>query len=358
MANKKLLVAGARGIVGRSTINHFSKLKGWNVVGLSRSTSDFDSKIEWINVDLQNSADCRNKLKSLNDVSHICYSAVFEKENLTSGWTQSDHAEINLNMLRNLIEPIDKNSPKLQHITLMQGTKAYGGHLGPFKMPARETDPRSMGPNFYYDQMDWLSEFQKTKQWNWTILRPQLVFGVAARSPLNIIAAIGTYASISRELGIPLRFPGGVERIGEATDARLIAKAVEWVGHNKIAANQIYNITNGDIYIWHHIWPRIAELFGMEHGVPQPMSLVKLMPENAQLWGLITKKYSLKNFSLSELVPSWRFADYMFGYGQRPNPHHMSNIKIRKHGFSACIDTEEMVLELLREMQDLRILPE
>ena len=61
------------------------------------------------------------------------------------------------------------------------------------------------------------NEFQKTKQWNWTILRPQLVFGVAAKSPLNIIAAIGTYASISRELGIPLRFPGGVERIGEAT---------------------------------------------------------------------------------------------------------------------------------------------
>ena len=96
----------------------------------------------------------------------------------------------------------------------------------------------------------------------------------------------------------------------------------------------------------------------MEHGVPQPMSLVKLMPENAQLWGRITKKYSLRNFSLSELVPSWRFADYMFGYGQRPNPHHMSNIKIRKHGFSACIDTEEMVLELLREMQNLKILPE
>ena len=138
MANKKLLVAGARGIVGRSTINHFRKLKAWDVVGLSRSASDFDSEIQWINVDLQNSEDCRNKLQSLDDVSHICYSAVFEKENLTSGWAQSDHAEINLNMLRNLIENLDKNSPKLQHITLMQGTKAYGGHLGPFKMPARE----------------------------------------------------------------------------------------------------------------------------------------------------------------------------------------------------------------------------
>ena len=96
----------------------------------------------------------------------------------------------------------------------------------------------------------------------------------------------------------------------------------------------------------------------MEHGGPQPMSLVRLMPENAQLWERIIKKYSLKIFSFSELVPSWRLADYIFGYGQRPNPHHMSNIKIRKHGFSACINMEEMVLELLREMQNLKILPE
>ena len=72
MAHKKLLVAGARGIVGRSSISHFSKLKGRNAVGLSRSASDFDSEIEWINVDLQNSEDCRNRLKSLNDVSQIC----------------------------------------------------------------------------------------------------------------------------------------------------------------------------------------------------------------------------------------------------------------------------------------------
>ena len=58
----------------------------------------------------------------------------------------------------------------------------------------------------------------------------------------------------------------------------------------------------------------------MEHGVPQPMSLVKLILK-AQLGGVL-KKYSLKNFSLSELVPNGVFADYMFGYGQRPNPPH------------------------------------
>ena len=38
----------------------------------------------------------------------------------------------------------------------MQGSKWYGNHLGPYLTPARETDPRHMPPNFYYDQQDFL----------------------------------------------------------------------------------------------------------------------------------------------------------------------------------------------------------
>ena len=29
------------------------------------------------------------------------------------------------------------------------------------------------------------------------------------------------------------------------------------------AANQIFNIANGDVYVWENIWPRLAQLFGM-----------------------------------------------------------------------------------------------
>ena len=181
---------------------------------------------------------------------------------------------------------------------------------------------------------------------------------MAIGSPLNIMAAIGAFAAISRESGIPLRFPGGPERIGEATDARLIAKAMEWAGRSEIAQNEIYNITNGDIYIWHHLWPRIAELFSMDNSSPQPMSLDRLMPQNMETWNRITKKFELQNYSLETLVPSWRFADFLFGYGQRPNPHHMSTIKIRQHGFNDCVDTEESMLELLRQMQKEKIIPE
>ncbi|MDE0808711.1 MAG: SDR family oxidoreductase [Alphaproteobacteria bacterium] len=354
---KTMLVAGALGIVGRSAMEHFAAQPDWDVIGLSRRTPDFEIDAQWLSVDLRDRRDCEAKLGNLVNVTHIAHAAVFEKPDVTRGWAESDHAATNLDMLRNIVEVVEAASPGLQHISLMQGTKAYGGHLGPFKMPARETDDRSMGPNFYHDQMDWLAERQVGKDWAWTILRPQLVCGIAIGSPLNILSAIGAFAAISRESGIPLRFPGGAERIGEATDARLIAKGLQWAGEAEIARNEIYNITNGDVYIWQHLWPRVAALFNMEHAAPQPMSLNRIMPQNRDVWDRVVARHGLLKHSLDEVVPAWSFADFLFGHGQRPNPHHMSTIKIRQHGFHDCVDTEELVLELLKEMQERRILP-
>lgn len=42
------------------------------------------------------------------------------------------------------------------------GAKWYGQHLGMYKTPAKETDPRYMTPNFYYDMVDYCQEKVKT----------------------------------------------------------------------------------------------------------------------------------------------------------------------------------------------------
>jgi nucleoside-diphosphate-sugar epimerase len=186
---------------------------------------------------------------------------------------------------------------------------------------------------------------------------PQIVCGIAIGSPLNIITAIGVFAAISREYGMPLRFPGGVERIGEATDARLIAKAIEWAAGSENARNQVFNITNGDVYVWQHVWPKVAELFGMENAPGHPFSLARVMPQNEPIWERIVAKHELQANSYKAIVPSWQFADFLLGYGQRPNSHHMSTIKIRRAGFNDCIDTEAMFIELLGELQKRKILP-
>ena len=45
-------------------------------------------------------------------------------------------------MLRNVLDAIEPIAPGLEHVHLVQGTKYYGMHLGPFRTPAREDDPR------------------------------------------------------------------------------------------------------------------------------------------------------------------------------------------------------------------------
>ena len=358
MSQKKILIVGALGAVGRCALEHFEAQPDWEIVGASRRAPGFETRAEWVSVDLRDAADAQAKLGKLKGVTHIAYTAVYEKPDVTRGWSEMDHVRINLEMLQNLVRSVEAVSPDLAHITLLQGTKAYGGHLGPFKMPARESDPRYMPPNFYYDQMDWLAKLQReSKRWNWTILRPQIVCGIAIGSPLNIVNAIGVFAAISRDYGMPLRFPGGAARIGEATDARLIAKAMRWAAEAETAKNQIFNVTNGDVYVWENIWPRVAALFGMDMAPAHPFSLARIMPENEPIWDRIVEKHKLVRHCYQEIVPSWQFADFLLGYGQRPNPHHMSTIKIRQAGFHDCIDTEDMFIELIAELQERRVLP-
>ncbi len=70
--------------------------------------------------------------------------------------------EPNVSMLRNLVSHVEQNAP-LQAVSLMQGYKVYGAHLGPFKTPARESDPGVPGAEFNAAQLAWLRHFQQGK---------------------------------------------------------------------------------------------------------------------------------------------------------------------------------------------------
>ena len=49
----KMLVIGARGIVGRSVTQYFSQLPSWDVIGVSRGKPEFGKNLNWINLDLR-----------------------------------------------------------------------------------------------------------------------------------------------------------------------------------------------------------------------------------------------------------------------------------------------------------------
>ena len=90
-----------------------------------------------------------------------------------------------LNVLANAVKVIAETSTGLQRVVLVTGTKYYGVHLGPVKTPMREADPRHMPPNYYYDQIDWLTAWQKGKTWDWVELRPQTLCGFSPGTAMS-----------------------------------------------------------------------------------------------------------------------------------------------------------------------------
>lgn len=361
MPKRRILIAGASGLVGFAAVQHFAQRPDWDVVGVSRRIPAGLEGATLISVDLKDKRRCAEVFGQMSDVTHVAYAAVNEKPGLIQGWRERDQMETNLAMLENLFAPLEAVATGLQHVSLLQGTKAYGVHLAPFPIPARERWPRHQHENFYWLQEDYLRAKQRGKTWHWTILRPQLVFGEAIGGNLNVLPAIGVYAALRREAGLPLSFPGGPPLIFEAVDTELFARALEWAATTPACQNETFNITNGDVFVWHNVWPVIAEALGMEVGPPEPLSLAQELPKRETEWAAIVQKYDLRApASVHEFVgESAALADFAFSYGAThlPPPIIVSTIRARQAGFHDCIDTEDMLRKWIRRYQEQRLLP-
>ena len=347
---KVVLVAGAQGVIGRGAAERFAKEEGVTVYGISRREIEGLPNVTPVCADLLDPEEARTKLGSVGEITHIVFGAYLEKA------TPAERSSINVALLRNLLDATEASSPNLRHVTIYQGGKAYGADLGPFKTPAREDDTRLMSPNFYYDQEDYLRERQKGKKWTFTILRPEAVCGYAVGNPMNLSTVIAVYAAISKELGLPLRFPGpeGAYRaLYQVTSAEILANATAWAGETSTAENEIFNITNGDYFRWQFMWPKIARMFQMEVAEPVPMPLAVYMADKRPLWEHMISKYNLLPTPYSQLV-SWNFGDFIFGSAF---DNITSTIKARRAGFHDCIDTEDMFTELFDSFRKQRVIP-
>jgi nucleoside-diphosphate-sugar epimerase len=357
----RLLVAGASGLVGSAVLRHFRTLPGWQVVGVSRRRPPGMDEVPILSVDLTDAARCAEVFGALRGVTHVVYAALYEKEDLVAGWRDPEQMRVNDAMLRNLMEPLLAASGGLEHVTLMQGTKAYGAHLGPVPVPARERWPRHPHENFYWLQEDYLRARQAGSRWSFTILRPQVIFGEALGGAMNPIPAIGAYAALLKEEGRPLSFPGGAARVVQAVDADLLARACAWAASSPACRNETFNINNGEAFEWSAVWPAIADAFGMPVGEPAPMSLAQEMPRRQAQWSAIHRRYGLRSPErLADFVGlSFQYVDRNFGHGnlQAPAPTLVSTVKARQAGFHDCVDTEEMFVRLIRRYQELGWLP-
>jgi nucleoside-diphosphate-sugar epimerase len=348
------VVVGALGVIGRYIVERLLRRDGWSVVGLSRRPAGAAGRYRHISVDLLDRDDVAAKLVALTDATHVFYAAFQPAPGAAAGYAAN--IAPNRDMLVNSVTAIDAASPALRRVVLVTGTKYYGAHLGPFKTPARESDPRHAGPNYYFDQIDWLAAFQRGKRWDWVELRPQTLCGFAPGTPMSLAPAIAVYAAIMKEQGQPLRFPGkpgAYASIYQVTESSHFANAALWAATEPRCGLEAFNITNGDYFRWQNLWPKLAEAFDMRPGEVQTVSLTAQMSDQAPLWRAMTKKYGLKPYPFEQLV-AWPFADYVFGCDWDV----MSDVtKSRRFGFHDVIDSEAMFVRLMRQFRAERIVP-
>ena len=290
----RILIAGATGIAG---VSRGSSLRRAARLGGRRPVAARAGRRAECAAPAGGPAECRavqaTFSRRLNGITHLAYMALHEQDDLLAGWRARRRWTRIWPCSQICSTDWRRRVKSLRHITILQGSKAYGSHLHPVPVPAKERWPRGDHDIFYWPQEDLLRERQRGQAWQFSILRPMMILGDSIGSPMSIIAALGVYASIMKRLGEPLRFPGGGRYVISCTDSRLIAQAIEFVGTVPQAAGETYNVVNGDVIVWHDLWPSLARHFDMPMGEPAPMRLAEEMPKLASVWDEIVAQNSV-----------------------------------------------------------------
>ena len=352
---RHVLVLGGYGATGSGVVDAASRHDGFRVSTAGRRAApkillNGRAAPPHFTIDLMQTVDAGTKIDGLSDVTDLVFCAYAHMP------TMAECVAPNVAMLTNILSLLAQAGAPLQRVVLTGGGKSYGPHLGPYKTPAKESDPRVMGPIFYEDQEGVLRDWSAKTGGSWTVVRPDGVVGLSLGSPMNLITGIATFALVSKQRGLALRFPGSFDAwnaLHQVTDADIFGDAVFWALGSDEARNEIFNVTNGDNFRWKHLWHDIAGFFDMAVEEPQPMSLVTQMADKEADWNLIVEQHGLVPTVWSDIA-SWPFLDAIFNI---PFDMVQSTIKVRQAGFGDCIDTHQSFLRHLARLRSARLIP-
>lgn len=355
MERKTALVVGASGIVGLNLATHLANKEGWIVYGLSRKPPA-QQGVHPVAADLLSIPSLQAALSDLRP-THVFLSTWMRQP------TEAENIRVNAALVRNLLDVASRAS-SIQHVALVTGLKHY---LGPFETygkgtlpatPFREEQGRLDIENFYYAQEDELFLAAKRNGFGWSVHRPHTIIGYAVGNAMNMGVTLATYATICRETGRPFQFPGSAVQwnsLTDMTDAKLLARQLEWASTTPAARNQAFNVVNGDVFRWSWMWREIADWFGLEpapfdgKGIPLEIQLA----DADAIWAAIAKKYSLAEPRLSTLASAWH-TDADLG---RPIEVVTDMSKSRMLGFLDYQATNQSFLNLFETLRSARLIP-
>ena len=266
-------------------------------------------------------------------------------------------------MVRHLLDAVSP-AGSVRHVALVTGLKHY---LGPFEAygkgtlpptPFREDQPRLDVENFYYAQEDELFAAAARDGFGWSVHRPHTIVGYALGNAMNMGVTLAAYATICRETGRPFLFPGSAAQwngLTDMTDARLLARHLDWAATTPAARDQAFNVVNGDVFRWSWMWGRIAGWFGLD---PAPFPgegtpLERQLADAGPVWAEIAREHGLVEPDLGKLASPWH-TDADLG---RPIEVVTDMSKSRKLGFLDYQATDDGFFDLFARLRKERVIP-
>ena len=289
---KVALVVGAHGVIGRNLVEHLAT----SATGRSSACRAAAARPRAGSGTSRSTCSTRTtaatKLGGLAEVTHIFYAAYQDRPDLGRAGARRTSRCWSTSSTRS-----SRSRRGLRHISLMQGYKVYGAHLGPFKTPAREDDPPPHAAGVQRRPAGGSSRTgsrarrgpgrRSARPWS---------CGFALGNPMNLAMVIAVYAVDLEGARPAAALPRQARRLRHADrdDRRgLLARATVWAATDERCANQAFNITNGDLFRWNEMWPKIARFFELEVAPPLPMSLDDVMADKEPLWNEMVEKHGL-----------------------------------------------------------------
>ncbi|WP_186107947.1 SDR family oxidoreductase [Burkholderia gladioli] len=352
---KRALIIGASGIVGSNLADQL-RSSGWQVAGLSRGRTAVSPDIEPIVADLGDAASVQAALAG-RSFSHVFFTAWARQA------TEKENIRVNGAMVRHVLDAVGP-SGSVEHAALVTGLKHY---LGPFEAyatgavpltPFREEQGRQQVENFYYEQEDRLFEAARRHGFSWSVHRPHTIIGHAIGNAMNMGVTLAVYATLCKQTGQPFLFPGSEAQwngLTDMTDARLLARHLEWAAGSDNARDEAFNVVNGDVFRWKWMWSQLAGYFGIE-AVPfdgQLRPLEARMGDAGPAWREIADRFQLREPELGKLA-SWWHTDADLG---RPMEVLTDMSKSRKAGFLDYQSTPDAFFALFERLRQERVIP-
>jgi nucleoside-diphosphate-sugar epimerase len=139
------------------------------------------------------------------------------------------------------------------------------------------------------------------------------------------------------------------------TDAAQLARQLIWAAQTPAAANEAFNIVNGDVFRWRWMWSRIAGWFDLEaapfEGDVQPLEAQ--MAGDAPIWRELAAVHGLVEPDILRLVSPWH-TDADLG---RPLEVITDMSKSRRLGFLDYQPSDDAFFRLFERLRAQRLIP-